>query len=76
LVDQFLGVAFNQEERAIYDHHWVAVQTYMLEKQKSWILGTSDVNHEWAEYQETIESLGLSKVLDAMQSAYDRQYGQ
>ncbi len=76
LVDQFLGVSFNQEEQAIYDRHWVAIQTYMLDKQRSWVLGETDVNAEWDSYQAALESLGLSKVLNAMQSAYDRQYGE
>jgi len=76
LIDQFLGVSFNQEEQEIYDKHWIAIQTYMLEKQRSWILGTANVNQEWAEYQRVLESLGMSKVLEAMQSAYDRQYSE
>lgn len=75
LIDQFLGVAFNEEEQAVYDKHWVSIQTYMLEKQQAWVLGSADVEAEWDAYMKELDKLGFSKVLEAMQSAYDRQYG-
>jgi len=75
LVDQFLGVAFNQEEQAVYDKYWPSIRTYMLERQQAWILGTGDVEADWAAYTETLDKMGLDEVLEVMNSAYDRQYG-
>jgi putative aldouronate transport system substrate-binding protein len=75
LVDQFLGVAFNQEEQAVYDKYWPSIRTYMLERQQAWILGTGDVEADWAAYTETLDKMGLEEVLEVMNSAYDRQYG-
>lgn len=75
LIDQFLGVAFNEKEQAVYDKHWASVRTYMLEKQQIWALGSADIEAEWDDYIKELDKLGLSKVLEAMQSAYDRQYG-
>lgn len=75
LIDQFLGVAFNTEEQAVYDKHWASVRTYMLEKQQAWVLGSSDIESEWGGYMKELEKLGFSKVIKAMQTAYNRQYG-
>lgn len=75
LIDQFLGVAFNEEEQAVYDKKWSSISTFMQEKQQAWILGSADVTAEWDDYQATLEKMGYADVVEAMQSAYDRQYG-
>ncbi len=75
LIDQFLGVAFNEDEQAVYDRYWLSVRTYMLERQQAWILGAGDVEADWDAYMADLDRMGLNQVLEAMQSAYDRQYG-
>lgn len=75
LIDQFLGVAFNEDEQKVYDKYMSQLQTYMLERQQAWILGTGDVEADWDDYMAQLNKMGLSDVLAAMQSAYDRQYG-
>ncbi|KAG1715186.1 Lipoprotein LipO [Nymphon striatum] len=74
LIDQFLGVAFNEEEQGVFDKRWSSIQTYMLEKQQAWILGSADIEAEWDDYQATLDKMGYNDVIAAMQSAYDRQY--
>jgi putative aldouronate transport system substrate-binding protein len=75
LVPQFLGVAFNEAEQGVYDKKWSQVRDYMLEKQQAWILGSADVEAEWDDYLATLDKMGFNDVLDAMNSAYARQYG-
>jgi putative aldouronate transport system substrate-binding protein len=75
LIDQFLGVAFNKDEQAVYDKYWPSLQTYMLERQQAWILGTGDVKADWASYIETLNKMGYDQVIEVMNSAYKRQYG-
>ncbi len=75
LIDQFLGVAFTAEEQDVYDRHWASIRDYMLERQQSWILGNGDIMEDWDDYLAQLDELGLQDVLDVMQSAYDRQYG-
>ncbi len=58
LVDQFLGVAFNQEEQAVYDKYWPSIRTYMLERQQAWILGTGDVEADWDDYIAQLNKMG------------------
>ncbi|MEM5585582.1 sugar ABC transporter permease [Roseibium sp. AS2] len=75
LIDQFLGVALNAEEQKVYDKYWASIRTYMLERQQGWILGNGDVVADWDDYVATLNKMGLQEVLDAMNSAYTRQYG-
>ena len=74
LIEDFLGVAFNEEEEEIYSKHWSSIRTYMLRQQKAWILGESDVLDDWDNYLAEVDALGLSLVIDVMQAAYERQY--
>jgi putative aldouronate transport system substrate-binding protein len=73
LVPDFLGVVFTPEEQAVYDRHWPQIRTYMLERQQAWILGASDIEEDWDDYLETLETMGLSDVLEVMNAAYARQ---
>ena len=75
LIDQFLGVAFNQDEQAVYDKYWPSIQTYMLERQQAWILGTGDVVADWDTYVATLDKMGYQEVITVMNAAYERQYG-
>ena len=75
LIDQFLGVALNEDEQKTFDKFFAPLRTYMLERQQAWILGSGDVMAEWDDYIETINQLGYGEVIEVMQSAYDRQYG-
>ncbi|WP_353474543.1 extracellular solute-binding protein [Salipiger sp. H15] len=74
LIDQFLGVAFDQEEQAVYDKYWPSLRTYMLERQQAWILGSGDVQADWPDYVSTLERMGYDKVIEVMNAAYKRQY--
>ena len=74
LVPEFFGVALNKKEKSVYDKYWMSIQNYMLEKQQAWILGTRDVDADWDDYMSQVERMGYSKVMEVMQSAYDRQY--
>jgi putative aldouronate transport system substrate-binding protein len=73
LVDQFLGVSFNKEEQAVYDKYWPSIQTYMLERQQAWVLGTGDIKSEWDDYVATLNKMGYQDVIEVMNSAYQRQ---
>lgn len=76
LIDQFLGVAFNAEEQRVYDRTFSSIRDYMLERQQGWILGNSDVNEDWDAYIATLDDMGYQELLEVMNSAYTRQYGE
>lgn len=75
ILPQFPGVNMTPHERAVYDRHYPELLTYMDEMAQNWVLGSKDVEKTWAEYQKRLHRLGYGKVLAAMQSAYERQYG-
>jgi putative aldouronate transport system substrate-binding protein len=75
LIDQFLGVAFNKTEQEVYDKYWPSLRTYMLERQQAWILGTGNVEADWASYTATLDKMGYAQVIKVMNTAYKRQYG-
>ncbi|MGJ8605332.1 MAG: extracellular solute-binding protein [Marivita sp.] len=75
LVDQFLGVAFTKDEQEIYDRYWPSIRTYMLERQQAWVLGSGNIQDDWADYVETLNDMGYDQVIEVLNSAYARQYG-
>ncbi|RKF17885.1 extracellular solute-binding protein [Alginatibacterium sediminis] len=74
LLEPFLGVSMNTEEKGVYDKHWITIRDYMLEMQQAWILGARDIDEDWDTYQDQLKRMGYPKVIKAMQSAYDRAY--
>ena len=73
LVPDFLGVSFTADEQKVYDRFWPQIRTYMLEKQQAWVLGSGDIKAEWDDYLATLDRMGMSQVLEVMQTAFDRQ---
>ena len=62
------------DERRKFDRKWPSILNVMLEYQQAWILGARDVDRDWDGYLARLRRLGLDGVLEAMQTAYDRQY--
>lgn len=75
LVEQFLGVAFTEDEQAVYDKYYPSIETYMLERQQAWILGSGDVTEDWDDYVSALNKMGYDEVIEVMNAAYARQYG-
>lgn len=74
LIDQFLGVALNKKEQAVFDRYWPSLRTYMLERQQAWILGSGDVQADWDDYAKTLDKMGYADVIEVLNTAYERQY--
>lgn len=74
LFDQFLGVSFTKEEQEVYDRYWPSIRTYMLERQQAWVLGSGDIQEDWDGYIEALNKMGYDKVIEVLNSAYERQY--
>jgi len=74
LIEEFPGVSFNEEEQRTYDKLWWQIRSYMLKRQKEWILGEGEIMTDWEDYLLELEQMQLDTVLSAVQSAFDRQY--
>lgn len=73
LVDVTAGANMRTDEQKVYDRYWGSLRDHMVERQRTWNLGSADVEAEWDDYMAQLEKLGLSDVLAVMQSAYERQ---
>jgi len=76
LIDSFLGVSLNTDEKKVFDKYWSSLETYFEEMQQAWILGSRDVEEDWDSFLAQLEQLGYYEVLSVMQSAYERQYSE
>ncbi|GLS89204.1 sugar ABC transporter permease [Psychromonas marina] len=74
LVEPFLGVSLNAKEKEVFDKKWATILDYMLEKQQSWVLGSANIDDDWAAYTSQLERMGYPSVLKVMQQAYTRAY--
>lgn len=52
------------------------VDTYVSEKQASWIFGKSDINEEWVEYLLTLDKMDIQTYVDIFQDLRDKHYAQ
>lgn len=51
----------------------VEVQNYIEENKVAFITGTKDINKDWDAYVQGFDNVGLPKLLEVYQIAYDRQ---
>lgn len=68
-------VIFTEEEGTEVSSIEVEVQKYAKEQRALFITGQKDIETEWDAYVQGLENLGLSKMVEYYNSAYQRQYG-
>lgn len=66
--------AFTEEELKVINECEQPLKDYVAQMRAEFI-SKGGVDQKWDKYQKQLENLGLSKLLAAWQSAYDRQYG-
>ena len=54
----------------------VELETYISESKVQFITGVLDINDDaaWQSYVESLDSIGMPKLIEVYQTAYDRQY--
>lgn len=54
----------------------VELETYIEESKVQFITGVQDINDDsaWQAYVDSLDSIGMSKLIEVYQTAYDRQY--
>lgn len=50
---------------------WTPIQNAMIEQEVAWCTGEGDVEAEWADFIEKLNSMGLEEVVQIYQDAYD-----
>lgn len=51
-----------------------SIRDYVNQEQALWITNQADIDASWDEYLATLENMGLSRLLELYQTAYDRYY--
>lgn len=68
--DSFLR--FTEDEQLVIDQYWSEIQTYYVEMIAKFITGVVDLETGWDEYLKTLDAMGIDKVIEVYQAAYDR----
>lgn len=66
------NVTLNTEEAETYNSTFSDINTHAQEMTLKFITGTADVETEWDAYVDEIEAMGIEKVIDCYQAAYER----
>lgn len=62
----------SESESEVYTDNWVNLNTYITEWTAKFVVGDYDLDAKWNEYIAGLETMGLSELTEAYQSAYDR----
>ena len=65
-------LVFTEEEQKVKTQYSTKISNYVYEQQQRWVLGQGDVEEEWEEYLDTLDSMGLQELNRVHQSAYER----
>ena len=66
------NVTLSTEEAEIYGSNFSDVNTHAQEMTLKFITGQADIDAEWDSYVASLETMGVQKVIDCYQAAYER----
>jgi len=75
-IKQFPTLTFATEEKNEYDNLISDIETLVEENFQEWVLGAKPVEGNFEEYQENMKEMGIERVLEIYQTAYDRYMSQ
>ncbi len=70
--ETILKLIFTQEEIDDISEAQTTINTYVAESRTRFILGDMNIETEWDTYLSTLESMGLTHIVDVSQTCYDR----
>ena len=70
--DTVRNLTYNMADYEVKEQYETTLNNYIKEEAKLFVMGTKNVDTNWDAYVKQIEDLGLSKVLEMKQSAYDK----
>ncbi|MEM7535729.1 MAG: extracellular solute-binding protein [Chloroflexota bacterium] len=74
--DTIPPLAFSEEQAIELTDIRISVEDTVGLMAAQFVLGQADLDADWDGYVETLESLGLSRMVELYQEAYDAKYGQ
>ncbi len=73
-VNPSLWLAFNDEERAVFEELYASIKDYTDESLSHFILKTKPMS-EWDNFQKGLKEMGLDRLMEVYESAYARATG-
>lgn len=69
------NINFTEDEIKLNTSVGLDISNYVKENQSKWLIGEGDIDAEWDGYVAQLNTLGLPKYVEYMQTAYDRTMG-
>lgn len=76
MVESFPALLYTEEEDAERAQLYTDITLYISNMHAQFITGQVDIEEGWDAFQEQMEAMGLSRLLEIEQAAYDRLMGQ
>ena len=76
MVEPFPALLYTEEEDAERAQLYTDITLYISNMHAQFITGQVDIEEGWDAFQEQMEAMGLSRLLEIEQAAYDRLMGQ
>ena len=71
VTEYYPSVVLSEEANERIAVLWTPIQNAMIEQEVAWCTGEGDVEAEWADFIEKLNSMGLEEVVQIYQDAYD-----
>lgn len=68
-------LSFGEDQAAELTDLRLSIFDYVGEMEAQFVLGQADLDAGWTEYTQTLEALGLPRLVELYQEAYDLKYG-
>lgn len=69
------GFIFTEEEEEVINEFQSTINTYVVNCWSEFITGVRDIDEDWDAYVSEFDKMGLEEYMSAVQSCYDRMYG-
>ena len=75
LVESFPGLIYTDEENMERTQLYTDIKLYLQTMQAQFISGQTDIETGWQPYLDQLNAMGLERLLEIEQQAYDRLMG-
>ena len=70
--DPIVGLIYNEQEQAVINEFHSTILTYVGESYARFVMGDLSIDRDWNNYVSEFNRMGLTQVIAAAQSAWDR----
>ncbi len=75
IADVIPPLAYTTAQAAEVTDLRLGIDDYVVQMMAEFVLGRADLDNDWDNYVATLESLGIDRMVEIYQAAYDAQYG-